>query len=1163
VGELNLNKTPRALYSIVNNDKGGAHALLGIQKKINQRIFPDLKVTENNECHETKETHFTPETCSSSSENNNSNSETEANPSKTKKTETKKSFKIAVEASDWQENYEPIQVLWSDKNKKSGHRVSWTLKQSTWTSAFHSCLDKQQSLNCNWSFKTARISPTGQHYCTIKAYCVECNAELIALINNKPENNKQVLFDCTVINHNPTLHKNSTRNLSGPLRQNIGALLHFSGLPPSVALRNFAAQNINFGDRPPRTLPSTKAMRNAKYSYRKQCFPTSANSVLVSLLEMKYSSDNCGIIKDIGLDGFFIYYWSVEQTTIYNEYSKNNITTLIFDATGSVVKKIEIPGKTALGHSGNIFLYTGILLMNNPNKSVPVIQMLSERHNTTAITSWLRTWLSDGAKIPNEVICDFSLALLNAVSCSFAGMYLQDYTLSCYEYLINKRTQLPVVFIRVDFAHFIHAVCKWKSLRGKTKRVRELFIRGIAQAAVARSISEIEKIFIALLVAVKNETDGVSRKTGQKTVSSKHTDWLKSLTGGLVDIDLDDYIDEEKLSSNKINENEYDLTLDELNADDDIISWINRIFEKVNNMIDNSGDHDSAYFCTAIVSDIKRIMKSFPLWSAVMVDAFGYGTTTASSAAIEAYFRVVKRLIFHNYTLPIRADIFIMIHIMSLRGQLVLEAAERNDLDFSIKPTEQKLELLSSKQNNSLREKIILLSLKYHENWRNKGVVKQDVDVADDNKIDDINKDDKKIDLENITSSRQDNRLENNDIINETLVMMNRECISNVTCPSISIAQMKHKLVDALNSPKKSTNVSVKSSQVNQKVTVPYTLPVSRDIPLHEPKIEIIAPELHIRKSTRVRKPKYLSKCPEILYADEEHTGVAAALGLLKNGGEVKTQINGKIYILRLTCAFDSLIQALAAAYCDSRSFKNFLDNVDPLPVINLIKQLVNAVNSNAYKLRANILADIFSERLLRSSVNENIYTIDCVCNVETIIDKSFHFIFSLKVFEKCSNRSCNNERCEGLHFTPANINILLNEGMAELQTAIDSSVSSIENKARHCCNSPMVTSVEPTRMQIVQADIYQENAYFSLHEVPITISIKGKQFLLRSVVAYQASSIYTTSKDAVKTRGNGHYVSYAKRIDGTWQLFDDLRSKVERVSSSTNVHPHLIIYTL
>lgn len=68
----------------------------------------------------------------------------------------------------------------------------------------------------------------------------------------------------------------------------------------------------------------------------------------------------------------------------------------------------------------------------------PVLQMLSERHDTTAIQFWLIEWLRLGAPLPAEVCCDFSLALLGAVVRAFTNnSNLAEYVNRCYLTLSN------------------------------------------------------------------------------------------------------------------------------------------------------------------------------------------------------------------------------------------------------------------------------------------------------------------------------------------------------------------------------------------------------------------------------------------------------------------------------------------------------------------------------------------------------------------------------------------------------------------------------------------------------------------------------------------------------------------------------------------------------
>lgn len=103
-----------------------------------------------------------------------------------------------------------------------------------------------------------------------------------------------------------------------------------------------------------------------------------------SLLYMKYKENLYTIIYKIGLDPFYIFYWTPAQTIIFNEYVKNeNISKLFIDATGSICQRIERPNNNKSSH---IFLYQGVIHSGTLSGQLPVTQMLSECHNISQIT---------------------------------------------------------------------------------------------------------------------------------------------------------------------------------------------------------------------------------------------------------------------------------------------------------------------------------------------------------------------------------------------------------------------------------------------------------------------------------------------------------------------------------------------------------------------------------------------------------------------------------------------------------------------------------------------------------------------------------------------------------------------------------------------------------
>lgn len=71
---------------------------------------------------------------------------------------------------------------------------------------------------------------------------------------------------------------------------------------------------------------------------------------------------------------------------------------------------------------------------------------------------------------PDECVSDYSKALLVAITREFCNQTsLKEYLEVCFCYLTNNSTDLPSSFNRIDVAHLVHMVCKWKCLKGRWK----------------------------------------------------------------------------------------------------------------------------------------------------------------------------------------------------------------------------------------------------------------------------------------------------------------------------------------------------------------------------------------------------------------------------------------------------------------------------------------------------------------------------------------------------------------------------------------------------------------------------------------------------------------------------------------------------------------------
>lgn len=248
-----------------------------------------------------------------------------------------------------------------------------------------------------------------------------------------------------------------------------------------------------------------QTLRKAKQESKDKRLGITSWCPIQSLIEFKHNSSYSGSIHSIGVDPFFVYYWMNYQISIYKDISKN-YTKLSVDASGGFMKKIK---RTSLGLlSGHIFLYSDII--STPFGHIPVTQMVSESHTTLSIFQWLAVWISSGLRPPNEVVCDYSRALLAAISRAFCGRIgVNNYVNHTFKVLIGVEKTIPETYIRLDVAHMIKIFCRIKCLAGeKNKYLKEFYVRGFRLLMTSEDLKTFETILEALFTVMLSETDG-------------------------------------------------------------------------------------------------------------------------------------------------------------------------------------------------------------------------------------------------------------------------------------------------------------------------------------------------------------------------------------------------------------------------------------------------------------------------------------------------------------------------------------------------------------------------------------------------------------------------------------------------------------------------------
>lgn len=172
------------------------------------------------------------------------------------------------------------------------------------------------------------------------------------------------------------------RQLHGAYRANVVKELYASSV---YAWRREKANEImTFGDVEPAHLYNEEVLRKAKQLEKDRILGLNdVSDPIASIVELKYKPEFAGCIRDIGIDKFFVMYWSNEQIFLYKKLIKQQAdmkSTLSIDATESLIKRITRPD----GSSNIIFLYQVVAPFHG--KILPICQMISEKHDTNMLS---------------------------------------------------------------------------------------------------------------------------------------------------------------------------------------------------------------------------------------------------------------------------------------------------------------------------------------------------------------------------------------------------------------------------------------------------------------------------------------------------------------------------------------------------------------------------------------------------------------------------------------------------------------------------------------------------------------------------------------------------------------------------------------------------------
>lgn len=549
-----------------------------------------------------------------------------------------------------------------DRNIKS-------LKINTWTHVLYEEIRNITNIPCALKFRSSQISDSGI-FVSVSGICSECPCKFFGKIPTEPLEGERVSMDCLITDFDQYVNHIKKRPLQGNLRKAVGNHLVERNLLPCQHRRNEAHRLIQIvGDNSPPNLSKNDVLGKAKQEALGRLLGTQGSNAIDGIYNLKYTDYYNGIIHNIGLDPFFVYYWSKEQMLLFSKFSE----TFIVDATGSVVKPIVLPNKELSSH---IFLFQAVIQINN--KTVPVFQMLTTVKTTVAIISWFLEFQRKcqievkSCPVPKEFISDFDKALLGAAARVFSNSSsLRHYLEWCYEIIRGNNDVFPPCILRLDICHYTNIIARWKCYSKHQTGVRAMYLRAMCILRNQDTFFEFHEMFVAILKISL-------LKTGNRdSPAYEAKEFLKSKIKGIVNNDVEKIVHDadhfEALEEVNINfEDDNDISQNIFNY---VNSTYNEIAEIARKESVDLDDDINGYMLPDFARRLKKLMPYFPLFSEIMRGIRKFGKINATSAPVESYFNDLKCRQFRTVGLPLRVDKFVAVHIREIEKSIKEAAA--------------------------------------------------------------------------------------------------------------------------------------------------------------------------------------------------------------------------------------------------------------------------------------------------------------------------------------------------------------------------------------------------------------------------------------------------------------------------------------------------------
>ena len=304
-----------------------------------------------------------------------------------------------------------------------------------------------------------------------------------------------------------------------------------------------------------------------------------------------------------------------------------------------------------------------------------MLQVLSEKNDTSFYTFWLLRWRASGAKLPRQVVTDMGEALQNAISLGFNSMSFHVYNDLCLHILLGKKIFFDIpTQLSTDIAHFQHALSMWPCFKNIDPKVKEFYLRSSGFLTTVDNLKDFVRFLQWILIVCYSEEDS--------------DDCKLSISNILKRIETFNFHD---INTTKISDNSFKdsaFVNEEVRSEPNrkkrlTTSFIDNIKSQIKSRVDTQkskkalGVQRNDYYLSDFGDRLATISYEFPCWSAVMNSHFKNSNVVASSACSETYFGEVKKGMVNKNS---KADKFLVKYCRDIDADMLLARAKLNNL---------------------------------------------------------------------------------------------------------------------------------------------------------------------------------------------------------------------------------------------------------------------------------------------------------------------------------------------------------------------------------------------------------------------------------------------------------------------------------------------------